>query len=72
MIFNYHPILGLQYYTFEDEIFQISIVPQNITDKTTKELIEEWRYWQKGVGIQFLDSSKPKIEELSLPIYSNF
>ena len=49
------------YYTYENEFYLIELVP-NMFKKSNKELLEEWRYNISKLGIQIIDSSKPKIE----------
>ena len=69
MIFNYDPILGLQYYSNHEEslIFKMAYLPP---DKKAEELIKEWREGVRNLGISIMDL-RP-IEEPSVPIFSNF
>lgn len=68
MIYYYHPILGLQYYTFENEMFLIELPAVEVT----AELISEWKDLIHRMGVMVIDSTKSSIEQLYLPIYSNF
>lgn len=70
MIYNYDPILGLQYQSIDCLPLRLDMntVP---TDFDMKKFIEEFREWSSKAGVQFIDSSKPKIEELNPIIYHN-
>lgn len=67
MILYYHPILGLQYRTLIEEVFEITFLPDNIKEINTKELLD----MIKKIGILPINSAS-KVEQLSFPIYSNF
>jgi len=48
------------------------MLPDVIPQKTMKESIDEFKKWQSEVGVQWLDTKTPKIEQIHFPIISNF
>lgn len=67
MIFNYDPILGLQYYSLNDIPIKIDL--SVLKGQGIINFISEWRKYQQQLGISFYSSSE--IEEVSLPIFDN-
>lgn len=50
--FHYHPILGLQYFSSDDNIIlDIGVLPENFTT-------EKWLHYAKTQGIAIIDSFK--------------
>tara|TARA_R110000772_G_scaffold44329_4_gene101994 strand:+ start:517 stop:747 length:231 start_codon:yes stop_codon:yes gene_type:complete len=72
MIYDYNPITGLNYYTSERERFCIDfyMVPNN---KTTEELLDEWRILIRETGIQLVNSAEeePAVTPIPDPILTN-
>ena len=71
MIYNYDPILGLQYYTYELVELDLSLTLPKMTKEDIKRFIDEWKERQSKVGIQLVDSTKSAATEIHSPIYSN-
>lgn len=71
MIYNYDPILGLNYYSCELEFYSLEYVPPKMTKEDIKRIIDQWKERQSKVGIQLVDSTKPTVVETYSPIYSN-
>jgi len=70
MIFNYDPILGLQYYSCENEYIYLDLT--TIPKMSPEEIIEDWYRLIRDVGIIFLNSKDPSpIEIIIYPIISN-
>lgn len=67
MIFNYDPILGLQYYSRDLEFISIILKPPYLT-QTVSEALNLMK--NKGVVI-INNNQQPYIELLSLPIFHN-
>lgn len=69
MIFHYHPILGLQYFSCFNEVLKLDISAFN---NTSQETIDDIIKLIGEQGIFFMNSNEIKQPEIEYNIWSNF
>ena len=69
MIFHYHPILGLQYFSCFNEVLKLNISAFN---NTSQETIDDIIKLINEQPIVFMNSDEVEEPEIEYPIWSNF
>lgn len=69
MIFHYHPILGLQYFTSFNEVLKLNL---SVFNSTSQETIDDIIKLINEQPMVFMDSNEVKEPEIEYCIWSNF
>ena len=69
MIFHYHPILGLQYFTCFNEVLKLNL---SVFNSTSQETIDDIIKFINEQPMVFMDSNEVKEPEIEYCIWSNF
>ena len=71
MIFDYsNPITGLNYQSISDTVVIVDLKGINWMEKM-EDTINLWKEHQGKLGIQFINTDKPSVDEVHSPIITN-